>query len=315
MIDFRYHLVSLIAVFLAVALGIVFGTTALNEPILADIKNQVSALEKDKRSLEDRTQTLQAQLDTSDAFEEAVAPALVDGTLAGSSVLLVVTNDGVAQDTIDAVTALIGDAGGTVSGTLALQPEYTDPSTVTSLQSYATGPGLPAGVQLPPVDDAGQLVGSLLAQVLMIPPGGTAPDAASISSVLAGLSALNVQTPQGDAVAPADYAIVLTAGAFSGDDAADRNNVLTDLVSALDSAGSGAVVSGDAASAGENGLVGVIRADTALSAAVSTVDNVDAAAGQISTVLALGQEREGTSGKYGTGEDTQPVPPVPPAAP
>jgi len=314
-IDFRYHLVSLIAVFLAVALGIVIGTTALNEPILADIKNQVSALEKDKRSLEDRTQTLQAQLDTSDAFEEAVAPALVDGTLAGSSVLLVVTNDGVAQDTIDAVTALIGDAGGTVSGTLALQPEYTDPSTVTSLQSYATGPGLPAGVQLPPVDDAGQLVGSLLAQVLMIPPGGTAPDAASISSVLAGLSALNVLTPQGDAVAPADYAIVLTAGAFSGDDAADRNNVLTDLVSALDSAGSGAVVSGDAASAGENGLVGVIRADTALSAAVSTVDNVDAAAGQISTVLALGQEGEGTSGKYGTGEDTQPVPPVPAATP
>jgi hypothetical protein len=314
-IDFRYHLVSLIAVFLAVALGIVIGTTALNEPILADIKNQVSALEKDKRSLEDRTQSLQAQLDTSDAFEEAVAPALVDGTLAGSSVLLVVTNDGVAQDTIDAVTALIGDAGGTVSGTLALQPEYTDPSTVTSLQSYATGPGLPAGVQLPPVDDAGQLVGSLLAQVLMIPPGGTAPDAASISSVLAGLSALNVLTPQGDAVAPADYAIVLTAGAFSGDDAADRNNVLTDLVSALDSGGSGAVVSGDAASAGENGLVGVIRADTALSAAVSTVDNVDAAAGQISTVLALGQEGEGTSGKYGTGEDTQPVPPVPTATP
>ncbi len=315
MIDFRYHLVSLIAVFLAVALGIVIGTTALNEPILADIKNQVSALEKDKRSLEDRTQLLQAQLDTSDAFEVAVAPALVDGTLAGSSVLLVVTNDGVSQDIIDAVTALIGDAGGTVSGTLALQPEYTDPSTVASLQSYATGPGLPAGVQLPPVDDAGQLVGSLLAQVLMIPPGGTPPDAASISSVLAGLSALNVLTPQGDAVAPADYAIVLTAGAFSGDDAADRNNVLTDLVSALDSGGSGAVVSGDAASAGENGLVGVIRADTALSAAVSTVDNVDAAAGQISTVLALGQEGEGTSGKYGTGEDTQPVPPVPTATP
>ena len=315
MIDFRYHLVSLIAVFLAVALGIVIGTTALNEPILADIKNQVSALEKDKRSLEDRTQTLQAKLDTSDTFANAVAPALVEGTLAGRSVLLLVTNDGVSQDIIDAVTALIGDAGGTVSGTLALQPEYTDPSTVTSLKSYATGSGLPAGVQLPPVDDAGQLVGSLLAQVLMIPPGGTPPAAASISSVLAGLSALNVVTPQGDAVAPANYAVVLTAGALSGTDAADRNNTLTDLVSALDSAGSGAVVSGDAASATDNGLVGVIRADTALSAAVSTVDNVDTAAGQISTVLALGQEREGTSGKYGTGEDTQPVPPVPTSTP
>ena len=315
MIDFRYHLVSLIAVFLAVALGIVIGTTALNEPILADIKNQVSALEKDKRSLEDRTQQLQAQLGTTEAFEEAVAPALVDGSLTGSSVLLVVTNDGVAEETVDQATALIGEAGGTVSGTLTLKPEYSDPSTAASLQNYVTGSGLPSGVQLPPVDDAGQLVGALLAQVLMIPPGGTAPDAAAISSVMAGLTALNVLTPEGDAIGAADYAVVLTAGAFSGPDAAERNATVAALVTALDAAGSGAVVAGDAASAAENGLVGLIRADTTLSAAISTVDNVGSAAGRISSVLALGREREGTSGKYGTGQDTQPVPPVPAATP
>jgi hypothetical protein len=314
-IDFRYHLVSLIAVFLAVALGIVIGTTALNEPILADIKNQVSALENDKRSLEDRTQSLQAQLDTSDAFDEAVAPALVDGALAGKSVLLVVTNEGVAPETVDQLTSLIGDAGGTVSGTLTLKPEYSDPSSAAGLQSYVTGSGLPAGVELPPVDDAGQLVGSLLAQVLMIPPDGTTPSGADVSSVMAGLSALDVLTPEGDAIAPADYAVVLTAGAFSGEDAAERNGTVAELVSALDAAGSGAVVAGDAESTAENGLVGVIRADPTLSAAVSTVDNAATAAGRISTVLALGREADGTSGKYGTGEDTQPVPPVPAAAP
>jgi len=314
-IDFRYHLVSLIAVFLAVALGNVIGTTALNEPILADIKNQVSALENDKRSLEDRTQSLQAQLDTSDAFDEAVAPALVDGALAGKSVLLVVTNEGVAPETVDQLTSLIDDAGGTVSGTLTLKPEYTDPSSAAGLQSYVTGSGLPAGVELPPVDDAGQLVGSLLAQVLMIPPDGTTPSGADVSSVMAGLSALDVLTPEGDAIAPADYAVVLTAGAFSGEDAAERNGTVAELVSALDAAGSGAVVAGDAESTAENGLVGVIRADPTLSAAVSTVDNAATAAGRISTVLALGREADGTSGKYGTGEDTQPVPPVPAAAP
>jgi hypothetical protein len=314
-IDFRYHLVSLIAVFLAVALGIVIGTTALNEPILADIKNQVSDLEQDKRSLEDRTQALQAQLNTTDAFADAVAPALVSGALAGSSVLLVVTNEDVDPETVDQVTALIGEAGGTVSGTLTLQPEYSDPSTATSLQNYVTGSGLPPGLQLPPVDDAGQLVGSLLSQVLMIPPGGAAPDGAAVSSVLAGLSALDVLAAEGDSVAPADYAVVLTAGAFNGADAAERNATVVDLVTALDAAGSGAVVTGDAGSAAENGLVGVIRADPTLSTAISTVDNGATSAGQISTVLALGRESEGTSGKYGIGEDTQPVPPVPAAAP
>jgi hypothetical protein len=314
-IDFRYHLVSLIAVFLAVALGIVIGTTALNEPILADIKNQVSALEKDKRSLEDRTQQLQSQVNSTDTFADAVAPALVHGTLTGHSVLLVVSNDAVTSDSVDKLTSLIGAAGGTVSGTLTLQPAYSDPATATSLKNYVTGSGLPAGVTLPPADDAGQLVGSLLAQVLMIPPAGPAPDRAAISSVLAGLSALHVLTLQGDSVAPADYAVVLTAGSFTSKDAAARNATLAALVNALDKAGSGAVVAGDAGSAADTGLVGVIRADPTMSAAVSTVDNAATAAGRISTVLALVSEGDGTSGKYGTGQDTQPVPPVPAATP
>ena len=315
MIDFRYHLVSLIAVFLAVALGIVIGTTALNGPILDDLESQVDALEQDKRSLEDRTQQLQTQLDTSDAFEEAVAPALVDGALAGKSVLLVVTNEDVAQETVDEVTAMIGEAGGTVSGTVTLHPEYSDPSSSTALQNYVTGSGRPAGVQLPEVDDAGQLVASLLAQVLMIPPSGPAPSAADVSSVMAGLGSLDVLNIEGDSIAPADYAVVLTAGAFSGSDAAERNATVAELASALDAAGSGAVVAGDFASTAEDGLVGVIRADPTLSAAVSTVDNVTTAAGQISTVLALSSESDGTSGKYGIGEDTQPVPPVPTSTP
>jgi hypothetical protein len=315
-IDFRYHLVSLIAVFLAVALGIIIGTTALNEPLQANIEGQVTELEQDKRALEDRTQQLQAELDTSDAFADAVAPALVEGGLADRSVLLILGNEDVLPEEVEQVSALITEAGGTVSGTISLQPAYSDPSTASSLQNYVTGPGMPpAGVELPETDDAGQLVAGLLAQVLMVPAAGTAPDGAAASSVLAGLGALDVLAIEGDSVAPSDYAVLLTSGAFTGDDAAERNAILVDLVGALDAAGSGAVVSGDAAAAAENGLVGVIRADPTLSAAVSTVDNLGTAAGRISTVLALGGEAEGTSGRYGTGEDAQPVPPVPANAP
>ena len=316
MIDFRYHLVSLIAVFLAVALGIIIGTTALNEPLQANIEGQVTELEQDKRALEDRTQQLQAQVDTSDAFADAVAPALVDGALAGSSVLLVLGNEDVLPEDVEQVSALITEAGGTVGGTISLRPEYSDPSTASSLQNYVTGPGMPpAGVELPETDDAGQLVGSLLAQVLMTPPGGPAPNGTAASSVLGGLVALDVLASEGDSVAPADYAVVLTSGAFTGEDAAERNATLAELVTALDAAGSGAVVAGDAASAGETGLIGVLRADPTLSAAVSTVDNLGTTAGRVSTVLALGGEAEGTSGRYGTGEDAQPVPPLPTTTP
>jgi len=83
----------------------------------------------------------------------------------------------------------------------------------------------------------------------------------------------------------------------------------------MDSAGSGVVVAGDADSAGDNGLVGAVRNDPTLSAAISTVDNAASSAGQISTVLGLHAEAAGTSGNYGTGKDTQPVPPVPAATP
>jgi hypothetical protein len=312
-IDFRYHLVSLIAVFLAIALGIVIGTTQLNGPVTDNLRGQVTSLEQDKRDLEDSTRTLQVQQKSDAAFATAIAPALVDGVLAGRSVLLVISDDQVSTDTVEEVTALVGQAGGTVTGTLKLQPEYSDPATAPSLTSYVSGTGLPVGVQVPPTGDAGTMVGTLLAQVLMIPAGGAPPDTAAVSSVLAGLTALDVLSVEGASVTPANYAIVLTAGGFEGDDAEQRNTTLVQLAAALDAAGSGAVIAGDTASADDNGLVGVVRSDPSTSAAVSTVDNVDTTAGQLSAVLALGQEAQGTSGKYGTGTDTQPVPPVPSA--
>jgi hypothetical protein len=229
---------------------------------------------------------------------------------------MVATSDEVTPELIDEVSGLVTEAGAKVGGVVRLQPEFSDPATESALQSYVTSPGIPAGVKLPETEDAGQLVGSLLAQTLMIPKtaGADAPKAEDVSSVLAGLSALDVLTVEGSSVEPADYTVVLTGTGFDAD-AAARNQSLVELVSALDAGGSGAVVAGTATAARDNGLVGTVRADPKLSAAISTVDNVDRASGRISTVLALGQEAKGTSGMYGTGEDTQPVPPVPDAVP
>jgi hypothetical protein len=316
-IDFRYHLVSLIAVFLAVALGIVIGTTAINQPLLADIKGQVSSLEQDKRALESQTRTLQSEVDEAGAFADAVAPALVNGSLTARKVLLVVTDESISSDTVDQVGALVEQAGGAVSGTLHLKAQFTDPGKASAIQSYVTGSGLPSGVRLPNTDDSKQLVATLLADVLMIANGHTARsgDTAAISSVLAGLSALGVLAQDSSSVTPANYAIVLTTGTRSDKDADTRNAALVDLAAALDAAGSGAVVAGDSTAAQPNGLVAVIRDNPTVSEAVSTIDNVTTTPGQISTVLALGRERQGTSGKYGTGQDTQPVPPVPGVTP
>jgi hypothetical protein len=309
-IDFRYHLVSLIAVFLAVALGIVIGTTQLNGPVLSNLEGQVSALQEDKRQLEDQTRQLQADLDGAGAFDEAVGPTLVRDSLAGRSVVLVVGSADVPTDVVEGVTALLGSAGATVTGNIRLTAAYSDPETAASLQTYVTGPGRPPAAVLPVTDDTGELVAALLSGVLMVPVGGAPPpDSAATSSVLAGLEELEVLSRDTTSVSPADFAVFLTAGGYTEEEgAAERNDALVDLVTALDGAGSGAVVAGDAASAAEGGLVAAIRADPAVTSAVSTVDDVGTPAGRVTTVLALAAEGRGTSGEYGVGEDTQPVP-------
>ena len=316
MIDFRYHLVSLIAVFLAVALGIVIGTTQLNGPLTDNLQNQVTALQGDKRDLEDQTQLLQEQLDDVGSFEEAVGPTLVEGSLADRSVVLVVVDaEGVTTDVVEGLTALLGSAGATVTGTIRLTAAYGTSSVESSLQSYVTGPGRPTTTTLPETDDTGEVVASLLAQVLMVPGAGSVtpgqvPDTTSTSSLLAGLEELDVLSQDTSSVSPADFAVLLTAGAVAGEDDADRTTALTQLAAALDQGGSGAVVAGDLAAAGEGGLVAAVRADEDVTGTLSTVDNVTSAAGRISTVLALAAEGRGVSGEYGVGEDTQPVPPT-----
>ena len=91
MIDFKYHLVSIIAVFLALAVGIVLGTAALNGPIQTNLNNNLSRVTSEKRGLESDVSELRAQLGAADAFAQAVGPRLVRGTLDDERVLLVTT--------------------------------------------------------------------------------------------------------------------------------------------------------------------------------------------------------------------------------
>jgi hypothetical protein len=71
------------------------------------------------------------------------------------------------------------------------------------------------------------------------------------------------------------------------------------------------VVTGTPAAATAAGLVGAVRADRGLSAALSTVDDADRPVGQVATVFALAQQAAGRSGQYGTGAGVDgPFPPM-----
>jgi len=88
-ISFRYHLVSIIAVFLALALGIVVGTTALNGPITTDLRKQVNTLKSDRTTLANQVKALQRQVSDAGQFAASFGSQLVQGTLTKQSVLLI----------------------------------------------------------------------------------------------------------------------------------------------------------------------------------------------------------------------------------
>ena len=103
MIDFRYHLVSIVAVFLALAIGIVVGAQAL-APAATNALNQASANEaKQIRSLYAHNSQLKAQIAAEEAFAQAAEPSLLRGLLDGQHVVLVLA-PGTDGSTVDGIT-------------------------------------------------------------------------------------------------------------------------------------------------------------------------------------------------------------------
>jgi Copper transport outer membrane protein, MctB len=137
-IDFRYHLVSIVAVFLALTVGLVIGATAL-KPKVEDTLNRASIQEQQRITAQRaQIQDLENQLGSDQAMAKAAAPRLLDGLLAGQRVVLV-TAPGADGSTISGVTAALQQAGAVVTGQAELQPSFfdTSPSTESSLATLA----------------------------------------------------------------------------------------------------------------------------------------------------------------------------------
>jgi hypothetical protein len=305
----RYHLVSLVAVFLALALGVALGSTSVSQRLLSVVAGDRDNLSQQVDQLGQQRDQLRAAQRAGDSFAASVAPTVVKDQLDQRSVVLVVAPDAVAADR-DAVRALIGQAGGTVTGEVDLTDALVDPARADQIRDLTTRL-LPAGAQLPSATDAGGLVGGLLGSVLLAPgkSGQTAriaPDQAT--AALAGLSQAGFVKPVARP-APAQLAVVVTGGSLSGANAAERAATVARLATELDHAGGGAVLAGRSGAADSTGPVGVVRADTSTASALSTVDDVQSSTGRVATVLALREQAQGRAGRYGEATSAQSVVP------
>lgn len=305
MIDFRYHLVSLVSVFLALAVGIVLGAGPLKESIGDTLTEQVQALRDEKDSLRVQLGTADAAVQHRDDFVEAVTPSLVSGQLTDQSVAMVSLPD--VEDTIDPLADSITAAGGKVTGRISLNGAWTDPAKADARSKVLTdlASELPSGA-VPSTGDVEERLANLLAGALVSTGSLVGQSTEASATVLDALRGADLIEIKGNVSALAGGALVLApatavGGAQVKAPAEGALDAYVSLATALDTVGGGAVVSGPASSATEGGVITAIRDDDNAKSRVSTVDSGSSPMGIITAVLAMREQLSGGSGAYGFG--------------
>jgi hypothetical protein len=288
-ISFRNHVVTLLAVFLALAAGI-----ALGGGPLADVGRSPLASATPQEDSDDA-----AAAAYGDAFADATAARLYAGGLEGHPVALL-TLPGADEKTVEALTGHIEKAGGSLTATYAAETTLVDPSEKSLVDTL--GSQLMTQVEGDIADDAaptyvrmGQILGSAIATPAAAASAST--DAGSgIRQALVGAEL--VISPEGS---PQRAPLVLVV---LGDDVDD--DVLAGLMSGLAARSAGVVVAGDTA-AGDGGDLAGLRSSP-MTAEVTTVDGVEQGLGQATATLALIRSLETQGGAFGASGSDGAVP-------
>ena len=309
MIDFRYHLVSLISVFLALAVGVVLGAGPLQNSLGTALNDQVTALRENRNATQTKLEQTETAVNERDSYITQAASGLLPGTLASKNVAMVLLPEAKAEDA-DAITTQLKNAGATVTGRVSLTSTWVD----LSRENYrSTFSGQVQGhLDSTTSKDANGILGEALAKAL------TAND--DSSRVLMDMLSVTVDksgTPfiSVDSTPTAAAEMIVVVGprpqASSGKGATVEASPGEDpkaWAKALEGTAGRAptVVVGSAD--GDGGVVGIIRSEKAK---VTTIDSVGQIAASVSTPLALASTRAGTTGHYGFDKGAEAVmPPV-----
>jgi hypothetical protein len=313
-IDFRYHIVSIVAVFLALALGLFLGSTTLQSTVTHNLHHQADVVTGRNKALRAVNNQLSTSLGHEQQFTASSEPYMLANRLTGASVALV-SAPGVDGKTRKDVSTALQEAGATVSADVALQPSYVDPTQDAELGQLAN--------ELAPrhrlKGSGATRVSSELAAALVVRPGHRALARSRLQTDLSALSAgkfinINGQLPAHQAT----LAVMLLAPPSTTTLAVQQaqDAILLRLASDLRSATTGAVLAGpDPVPGSSVDTLTAAQADGSLSKTTSIVTldtgGNDPAAGRIAIVLALANAPAGITGVYGLGQD----PPLPSASP
>lgn len=304
MISLRSHVISLAAVFLALAIGVALGSGLLSNTLLSGLRDDKADLQNQINGLTDERNALNEKLSAAGEFDAAMSSRILTDSLKDKSVVVFRTPDA-ADDDVDAVVRFAGEAGAVVSGTISLTQQFVDANASEKLLSVVNSPIVPAGRQLSTkMVDQGSQAGDLLGITLLRDrdPAVPAVDDTQRDTVLATLRETGFITYDAERIGAADAALIVTGGGLA-DGAGNQGATVARFAAGLAPHGSGTVLAGRDGSASGTAAIAVTRSDAGLEGAVSSVDDVDSQAGRITAVLATADlVAGGRTGQYGTGQ-------------
>jgi hypothetical protein len=305
-INFRYHVVSLTAVFLALAIGLVVGTAALNGPVADSLQEQVQSVSRDNSNLRDQQNQYREELNRAQEFATEVSPALLNGKLTGRKILVLALPN--TQKYADQVIAMLTVAGATITAKVDVQEKFFDPLNdveLLDLAEQASQPTVPAA-GLPNNSNGVETSSALLARALQ--QQSSPVDAGDLTAVLTafaepGYISVDTEKP----AAGAEATVIISGLPPTDTNAAKKTQAAVMLTAQFAGAERPTVVAGDGAVDGN--LVAEVRADPALVKTISTVDNASSVQGQLATALTVVERVvAGKVGQYGLAGVTSLVP-------
>ncbi|GMU77350.1 MAG: hypothetical protein AMXMBFR46_01510 [Acidimicrobiia bacterium] len=300
MINFRFHVISLIAVFLALAVGVVMGYGVLGQPTVDTLQGRVDTVEARADAIRAENGELRADRARLEAIVEDVDEFAATHRLSGSTAVPVAVR-GVDEDRVDQAVRLARRADAVVPGVVWLEPKW-------GIEREEDAAALARIVNT--TATSRNAVRETAARALAARLAG-GPAVAGRPDLLAELEAAGfVSTEEVDGVQfdAADFdgrgGKVLLVGGNRAELEPSRG--VLPLARALATAGTPVVVADDwhAVDGGPARGAGLaaIRDDDALAEQIATVDNLDAVEGPLTAVLVLGERGQGTIGHYGSGK-------------
>ncbi|MCL2422507.1 MAG: copper transporter [Micrococcales bacterium] len=308
MIDFRYHIVSLISVFLALAVGVVLGAGPLEQTIGDSLSTQINRLTDEKSALETKLATANRGLGDEKAFVDQAAAELLADRLTGHRVAII-NLGAVPDETARAVEGRLLQAGAEVTAQVTVKDAWTNPDSVTYRKQLAAT--LAGHLNPAPVNATTDVtLAASLVQALTgadpASPGRFSDSAATLMGILT-TSDNALVAKAGDVTGPADSLVVITPPAKGG---APTDAVVTARLAVVGAAaGSQPTVLVDGAR-GKASLIDAVFADPALKNKVTTVSGIAATSAQVTVPMALAAQIGGIVDHYGHGDGEKVLPPT-----